>query len=97
MELRDAGEAFCAGIKRIAGNLRQQGLTTLADGLLQVECIQPRVERREDELYLAFCAEAAMATQKTEVSSAVGDQMPYGVEIVHTGAGAVTGVSLYLL
>jgi hypothetical protein len=96
MELRAAAVDFCEAeaLQRLSKSLRQTD-PQLADGLLAINGVKPGIERREDELFLTFAAaNAARGIQKTDVSHEFG-AIPYGIEI-HSHAGTVLGVSLYL-
>lgn len=96
MELRAAAVDFCEAeaLQRLSKSLRQTD-PQLADGLLAINGVKPAIERREDELFLTFAAaNAARVIQKTDVSHEFG-AIPYGIEI-HSHAGTVLGVSLYL-
>jgi len=97
IELREAARSFQDNLPALILHL-QSNHSAIAASLARAAragAPPPTLERREDELYLAYStAVAAAHVERTDVSTAFGE-LGCGVEL-HTSGGTLLGASFYL-
>jgi len=93
MELRETAKHFSA--TRLARAIRAGDAPdhALADALEAVGTTMPQIERREGEIFLAFCIDTQEPTRKVDCTAIYGALCGTEVHMLHERA---LGVSLYL-